>query len=99
MGGATSSCGVSAREGRFPLFTHSDPRSRKVKPMPKMKTNKSAAKRFRITASGRVRRPKAGLNHFMGGKRPNRLRRLRKNDMLHKAMEDRVLQFFPYGRK
>ncbi len=67
--------------------------------MPKMKTKKAAAKRFTITASGRVRRPKGGASHFMGGKRPNRLRRLRKNDMVHPAMEKRVLSFFPYGLK
>lgn len=67
--------------------------------MPKMKTNKAAAKRFKITASGRVRRPSGGANHFMGNKRPNRLRRLRKNSMVHSAMEDRVLQMFPYGLK
>ena len=67
--------------------------------MPKMKTNKAAAKRFKITATGRVRRPKGGANHFMGNKRPNRLRRLRKNDMVHTAMEGRVLQLFPYALK
>jgi large subunit ribosomal protein L35 len=67
--------------------------------MPKMKTNRAAAKRFKISANGRVRRPKGGANHFMGNKRPNRLRRLRKNDMVDRAMEDRVLQLFPYGLK
>ncbi len=67
--------------------------------MPKMKTKRAAAKRFKITASGRVRRPKGGASHFMGSKRPNRLRRLRKNDMVHSAMEERVLSFFPYGLK
>lgn len=65
--------------------------------MPKMKTNRVVVKRFKITATGRVRRPKGGKNHCMGNKRPNRLRRLRKNDMVHPAMEGRVLQLFPYG--
>ena len=67
--------------------------------MPKMKTNRAAAKRFTMTASGRIRRPKGGASHFMGGKRPNRLRRLRKNDLVDRSMEDRILQFFPYGIK
>ena len=31
--------------------------------MPKMKTNKTAAKRFKITGSGRVKRSKSGGNH------------------------------------
>jgi large subunit ribosomal protein L35 len=67
--------------------------------MPKMKTNRAAAKRFKITGTGRVRRPKGGANHFMANKRPNRLRRLRKNDMVDTAMEHRVKQMFPYGLK
>ena len=67
--------------------------------MPKMKTNRAAAKRFKISGTGRVRRPKAGANHFMGNKRPNRLRRLRKNDMVDSTMQARVLQLFPYGLK
>lgn len=66
--------------------------------MPKMKTNRAAAKRFSITGSGRIRRPKCGANHFMGNKGSSRLRRLRKNDMVHPAMEGRVGQLFPYGR-
>ena len=50
--------------------------------MPKMKTNKAAAKRFRVTGKGRVNRPKAGGNHGMQEKSRKRLRRLRKNDMV-----------------
>lgn len=66
--------------------------------MPKMKTNRAAAKRFTMSGSGRIRRPKGGANHFMGCKGSRRLRRLRKNDMVDKAMEGRVAQLFPYGR-
>ncbi|MFO0628731.1 MAG: 50S ribosomal protein L35 [Polyangiales bacterium] len=66
--------------------------------MPKMKTNKAAAKRFRISGSGRVRRPKCGANHFMGNKNSTRLRRLRKNDMVDGSFEKRILILFPYGR-
>ncbi len=67
--------------------------------MPKMKTNRAAAKRFKITANGRVRRSKGGASHFMGGKGPSRLRRLRKNDMVDKTFEARVKQMLPYGTK
>jgi large subunit ribosomal protein L35 len=67
--------------------------------MPKMKTNRAAAKRFTMTASGRIRRPKGGASHFMAGKRPNQLRRLRKNDTVDSTFEKRILQFFPYGIK
>ncbi|MDP3276387.1 MAG: 50S ribosomal protein L35 [Deltaproteobacteria bacterium] len=67
--------------------------------MPKMKTNRAAAKRFKITGTGRVRRSKGGASHFMGGKSPSRLRRLRKQDMVHKSMEERVKLMLPYGTK
>jgi large subunit ribosomal protein L35 len=65
--------------------------------MPKMKTNRAAAKRFRVSGSGRIRRSKGGLNHGMQEKSRKRLRRLRQNDMVHGAMEKRVKLMLPYG--
>jgi large subunit ribosomal protein L35 len=65
--------------------------------MPKMKTNRAAAKRFKITGTGRVRRSKAGLNHMMQEKSKSRCRRLRKNDMVEPALEKRVKLMLPYG--
>ena len=65
--------------------------------MPKMKTKKAAAKRFRVTGKGRVRRPKAGGNHGMQEKPRKRLRRLRQNDMVHTSMEKHVKRMLPYG--
>jgi large subunit ribosomal protein L35 len=65
--------------------------------MPKMKTKKAAAKRFRVTAKGRVRRPKAGGNHGMQEKSRKRLRRLRKNDMVDSTMQKHVRRMLPYG--
>ena len=65
--------------------------------MPKMKTNRAAAKRFRVSGSGRVRRPKGGGNHGMQEKSRKRLRRLRKNDMVDKTFEKRIRALLPYG--
>lgn len=65
--------------------------------MPKMKTNRAAAKRFKVTGSGRIRRSKGGLNHNMQEKGRKRCRRLRKNDMVDKTMEVRVKLLLPYG--
>ena len=65
--------------------------------MPKMKTNRAAAKRFRTTGSGRIRRSKGGLNHGMQEKSKKRLRRLRKNDTVDKALQKRVKIMLPYG--
>ncbi len=65
--------------------------------VPKMKSNRAAKKRFKITGSGRVRRSKGGLNHNMQEKSRKRLRRLRKNDMVDGTMEKRVKLMLPYG--
>lgn len=65
--------------------------------MPKMKTKKAAKKRFRISGTGRVRRPKGGGNHGMQEKSRKRLRRLRQNDMVDSTMEKHVKRLLPYG--
>lgn len=65
--------------------------------MPKMKTNRAAAKRLRVTGSGRVRRGKAGLNHLMRGKPAKRLRKLRKHDMVDESEIKRVKKLLPYA--
>jgi large subunit ribosomal protein L35 len=65
--------------------------------MPKMKTNRAAAKRFKVTGSGRIRRSKSGLNHMMQEKSRKRLRRLRKNDMVDSTFQKRIKLMLPYG--
>lgn len=44
--------------------------------MPKMKTHRGAAKRFKLTGTGKVMRRKANLNHILEKKSPARKRRL-----------------------
>jgi large subunit ribosomal protein L35 len=65
--------------------------------MPKMKTNRAAAKRFKLTGSGRVRRPKGGAQHCMIGKSRKRRRRLRDNAMVAPCFEKRVKVLLPNG--
>ncbi|MBI5513461.1 MAG: 50S ribosomal protein L35 [Deltaproteobacteria bacterium] len=65
--------------------------------MPKMKTNRAAAKRFRVSGTGRIRRPKGGASHFMAKKNSRHLRRLRKNDMVDGVLQTRIARLFPYG--
>jgi large subunit ribosomal protein L35 len=65
--------------------------------MPKMKTRKTAAKRFKVTGSGRVRRSKVGGQHGMQEKSRKRLRRLRQNDMVDKTLEKHIKRLIPYG--
>ena len=66
--------------------------------MPKMKTKRAAAKRFKVTGSGRIRRAAAGKQHRMmrGDKSPARLRRLRKRKMVDKADFGNIRWLIPY---
>ena len=65
--------------------------------MPKMKTNRAAAKRFKKTGSGRIRRGKSGLSHGMINKNRKHCRRLRKNDTVHEHQEKRIKRMLPYA--
>lgn len=58
--------------------------------MPKMKTNRSAAKRFRKTATGKFRRQRANKSHILTKKRTKRKRRLRRGTLVSKADKKRV---------
>lgn len=59
--------------------------------MPKKKTKKAAAKRFRKTASGKVKYSHAGKGHLLGGKTRKRKRGLRQPGIVAKADENRIL--------
>ncbi len=66
--------------------------------MPKMKTSRSARKRFRLTGTGRIRRSKGGGNHGLRNKNRKRLRRLRDNDTAAPCVEKRIRNLLlPYG--
>ena len=58
--------------------------------MPKMKTKKSAAKRFRKTGTGKIAYNKSGNRHLSTKKSQSRKRRLRKDTILSKAMTSRT---------
>jgi len=58
--------------------------------MPKMKTKKSAAKRFKKTGSGKIVHHQGGNRHLATKKSPKRKRRLRKETSLSKAMTGRT---------
>ena len=64
--------------------------------MAKMKTSRAAAKRFKVTGSGRVRRPHGGGQHGMIGKSRSRRRRLRDNGIVSPAFEKRIKLLLPY---
>jgi large subunit ribosomal protein L35 len=64
--------------------------------MPKMKSKRAASKRFKATGGGRIRRSTAGKQHIMRGKSSNRLRKLKKNSMVHPSDEHRIRRLLPY---
>ena len=66
-------------------------------PMPKMKTNRAAAKRFRVTKSGKVRAKRAYLRHILTTKRKKMKRRLRKPKLVSDADLKQVRRLLPYG--
>jgi large subunit ribosomal protein L35 len=63
--------------------------------MPKMKTNRSAAKRFKKTASGRLKRGKQNRRHILTKKSPKRKRQLRRAALVSKADEKRMKRLLP----
>jgi large subunit ribosomal protein L35 len=64
--------------------------------MPKLKTRKAAAKRFRATGSGKIVRRKAFGNHLLEHKSSNKKRGLRKMAEVHERDEENVRGMLPY---
>jgi large subunit ribosomal protein L35 len=63
--------------------------------MPKLKTNRGAAKRFSKTGSGRIRRRQSFKNHILTKKSPKRKRQLRRGALIAHADEAAVRQMIP----
>ncbi|NLX61141.1 MAG: 50S ribosomal protein L35 [Tissierellia bacterium] len=61
----------------------------------KMKTHKGAAKRFKRTATGKIKRYKAYKSHLTGKKSPKRVRTLRKSSLVSKSDQKRIDQLIP----
>lgn len=64
--------------------------------MPKIKTNRGAAKRFKTTGSGKIVRNKAYTSHNFTNKSPNRKRKLRKSGLVHSADKKNITRLIPY---
>lgn len=65
--------------------------------MPKIKTNKGAAKRFKLTASGKVKRKKAGLNHILTKKSTTLKRGMRADGIVKASDEKAIKRLIPYA--
>ena len=66
--------------------------------MPKMKTHKSAAKRYKITASGKIQRRHAGIGHLLANKSASRKRKLFKTTEIAASQVDLVSKELPYKK-
>jgi large subunit ribosomal protein L35 len=64
--------------------------------MPKVKTNRGAAKRFKITGTGKVRHYKAGKSHILTKKSPKRKRNLRKPETVDTTSMKALRRLLPY---
>jgi len=63
--------------------------------MPKVKTHRGAAKRFKKTGSGKLSRSRQNKQHILTKKSPKRKRHLRKGALIDRVDEKRVKQMVP----
>jgi large subunit ribosomal protein L35 len=65
--------------------------------MPKMKTKSGAKKRFRFTASGKIKAGQAGKRHGMIKRSNEQIRELRGTRVLSASETQRIKRWMPYG--
>ncbi|MBN2403384.1 MAG: 50S ribosomal protein L35 [Spirochaetes bacterium] len=65
--------------------------------MNKLKTNSGAKKRFKLTKSGKVKRPNACKRHLLSGKTTKRKRQLRKATIEPTPVSKRLKKMMPYA--
>jgi large subunit ribosomal protein L35 len=64
--------------------------------MPKMKTHRGAAKRFKVTGTGKLKRNKAYKRHILTKKSPKTKRNLRQAAMMDSSNEKVMKKLLPY---
>jgi large subunit ribosomal protein L35 len=64
----------------------------------KLKTNRSAAKRLKVTGSGKVMRRKGWKGHLLTGKNATRRRRLTGSVEVNKDNQANIKRMLPYGK-
>jgi large subunit ribosomal protein L35 len=65
--------------------------------MPKLKTNRGAAKRFKRTGTGKIVRNKAYASHILTKKSTKRKRALRKSDLVDDTNKKGISRLIPYA--
>ncbi len=64
--------------------------------MPKLKSNRGAVKRLKVTGGGKIVRRKTGRRHLLTGKTTSAKRKMRKGALVHKRDEKLIRQLAPY---
>lgn len=64
--------------------------------MPKLKTHRGAAKRLKMTGTGKIKRWSGYKSHLLTGKSARRTRRLRTATLVSDAEYDRMKRLLPY---
>lgn len=64
--------------------------------MPKLKTHRGAAKRFKVTGSGKIKRYKANRSHLLTGKPAKRMRGLRHSALVPEVLHENIKKMLPY---
>ena len=62
----------------------------------KLKTHRGAAKRFKVTGTGKIMRRKAGGNHILTKKNSRRKRALKKDALVAETEKKNIKQLIPY---
>ena len=65
--------------------------------MPKLKTHRGAAKRFKVTASGKIKRGKGYKSHLLTSKPSKRTRKLRTATLVSESDHDGIKKLLPYS--
>ncbi len=65
--------------------------------MPKLKTRRAIAKRFKITKKGKILRHKAFKGHLLSKKTSKRKRSLRRPDLVSKTEREKIKRLLPYA--
>ncbi|HUI52630.1 MAG TPA: 50S ribosomal protein L35 [Terriglobales bacterium] len=68
-----------------------------TRPKRKLKTHRGAAKRFKMTATGKLLRMHSGKRHLLGTKAAKRMRKLKKLTQVNAADMPKTRQMLPYG--
>lgn len=64
--------------------------------MPKMKSSRGAMKRFKVTATGKVKRSRSGKSHLLSSKGRKRKRRLRQATLVSAEETKTIRKLIPY---